>query len=66
MLEIETENTRSHSVENSLWKRLWICRKTDYGMIKLSKPYEMRIYFVWYELRYFSPILDRMYVVCKQ
>jgi len=21
----------SHSVDNSLWKRLWTCRKTDYG-----------------------------------
>jgi hypothetical protein len=24
--------TRSHSVETSLWKRLWTCRKTDYRM----------------------------------
>jgi hypothetical protein len=22
-------STRTHSVENSLWKRLWTCRKTD-------------------------------------
>jgi len=22
----------SHSVGNSLWKRLWTCRKTDCGM----------------------------------
>ena len=21
---------RSHTVENSLWKRLWTCHKTDY------------------------------------
>jgi hypothetical protein len=32
ILEIERENTISHSVENSLWKRLWTCGKTDYGM----------------------------------
>jgi hypothetical protein len=25
-------STRSHSVENSLWKRIWTCRKTDYRM----------------------------------
>jgi len=25
-------STRSHSVENSLWKRLWSCRKTDNRM----------------------------------
>jgi len=31
MLEIEKGNTGWHSVENSLWKRLWACRKTDYG-----------------------------------
>jgi hypothetical protein len=27
-------STRSHSVEKSLWKRLWICHKTDYVMNK--------------------------------
>jgi hypothetical protein len=32
MLEFERENTRSHSLENSLWKGLWTCRKTDYAM----------------------------------
>jgi hypothetical protein len=29
ILEIERESTRSRSVENSLWKKLWPCRKTD-------------------------------------
>ena len=24
--------TRSQSVDNSLWKRLWTCRKADYRM----------------------------------
>jgi len=32
MLEIERGSTRSHSVENSLWKRLLIYCKTDDGM----------------------------------
>jgi hypothetical protein len=32
VLKIETGNTRSHCVENSLWKRLWTCRNTDCGM----------------------------------
>jgi hypothetical protein len=30
--ETERGSTRSHSVENSLWKKLWTCRKTDYTM----------------------------------
>jgi hypothetical protein len=34
MLPLETKrgSTRSHPVENSLWKRLRTCRKTDYTM----------------------------------
>jgi hypothetical protein len=32
ILEIEGGSTRSHSVENSLWKRLRRCRKLDNGM----------------------------------
>jgi hypothetical protein len=31
-LEIERGSTRSHPVENSLWKRLRTCCKTDYRM----------------------------------
>jgi len=30
-VEVERVRTRQLSVENSLWKRLWSCRKTDYG-----------------------------------
>jgi hypothetical protein len=30
ILEIERGSTRSHPMENSLWKRLRTCRKTDY------------------------------------
>jgi len=26
ILEIERRSTRPHSVENSIWKRLWKCR----------------------------------------
>ena len=33
ILEIEKGNRRSHSLENSLWERLWTCRKTDYAMM---------------------------------
>jgi hypothetical protein len=29
ILEIERGSTRSHGVRNSLWKRLWTCRKED-------------------------------------
>ena len=35
ILEIERGSTRSHPVENSLWKRLRTCRKTDYRMNEL-------------------------------
>jgi hypothetical protein len=28
----ERESSRSHNVEGSLWKTLWICRETDYSM----------------------------------
>ena len=31
VLEIERGSTRSHSMENLLWKGLRICRKIDYG-----------------------------------
>ena len=33
MLEVERGSTRSHTLEKSLWKKLWTCRKTDYGMM---------------------------------
>jgi hypothetical protein len=32
ILEIEGESTRSPFVEDSLWKRLWTCRKADCEM----------------------------------
>jgi hypothetical protein len=28
--EVEGESSGSHPLENSVWKRLWTCRKTDY------------------------------------
>jgi len=37
ILETENGTTRSHSMENSLWKGLWPCRKTDYGMIEPTR-----------------------------
>jgi hypothetical protein len=32
ILEIARVSTRMHCVEKSPWKRLWICRKTEYNM----------------------------------
>jgi hypothetical protein len=29
ILEVEKGGTRPHSVENSLWKRLWTCHNTS-------------------------------------
>jgi len=31
-MKIVIGNTRSHSKKNSLWKRIWTARKTEYGM----------------------------------
>jgi hypothetical protein len=36
-LEIERGSTRSHSVENSPWRRLWNSRKTEYMMKERKK-----------------------------
>jgi hypothetical protein len=36
ILEIERSGSRSHCVENSLWKRLWTSRKIDCGMIVMT------------------------------
>ena len=35
VLDIERGSTRSQSVENSFWKRLWTCRKADYRMMMM-------------------------------
>ena len=32
ILEVESGNTRLHGMENSFWKRQWVCHKTDSGM----------------------------------
>jgi len=32
ILENESRSTRSHPVENSLWKRVWTYPRTDYRM----------------------------------
>jgi hypothetical protein len=31
--EIEGGSTRSHSLENLVWKKLWTCRNMEYGMM---------------------------------
>jgi hypothetical protein len=36
-LHIERRTITSHSVENSLWKRLWACRETDCGMMIMTQ-----------------------------
>jgi len=36
MLEIERGSTRSHAVQNSLWKSLWTCPNVNYGMNEVS------------------------------
>jgi hypothetical protein len=37
VLEIERGHTRFHPVENSLWKRLHTCPKTDYRTIMIDR-----------------------------
>jgi hypothetical protein len=39
-LESVGGNTRSHSVENSVWRSLWTCRKTDCVMGELKNNYQ--------------------------
>jgi hypothetical protein len=36
-LEMERRSNRSHSVENSVWEKLWACLKQDYGMDNTTK-----------------------------
>ena len=36
ILEIERRSTISRFVEKSLWKRLWTCRKADYGLMNVA------------------------------
>jgi hypothetical protein len=36
ILEVEGGSSGSHSLENSVWKRLWTCRKTDYYLTWLE------------------------------
>jgi hypothetical protein len=31
IVKIERGSTRSHFMENSLWKKLWTCNKTNHG-----------------------------------
>jgi len=35
MLEIEFGSTKSHSLDSSLWKSVWIWRKTEYAMMTM-------------------------------
>jgi hypothetical protein len=39
-LEIERGSSRSYPVENSLWKKLRTCRKTDYWMNEYRTLYQ--------------------------
>jgi hypothetical protein len=48
--EIERGNSSSLCLENSLWKRPWICRKTEYGVTEYTWWYE-----AYSEMRIFPP-----------
>jgi hypothetical protein len=71
ILEIERGSTRSHSMKNSLWKRLRTCRKTDYRMkwneqmIPITKqsgsemaPFPLPHWQNWQTLRYLTEHSD--------
>jgi hypothetical protein len=34
--KLKIGSTRSHFVGNSLWNKLWACRKTDYGLKEMN------------------------------
>jgi len=46
-LSIEGGNSRSQNVEESIWKRIWTCRLTDYW------------WWWWYITRHVSPYLSQ-------
>ena len=46
-LEVGRHGTMSHSFANSLWKRLWTCRKTDYMMMMMMTVMFMKIQVFW-------------------
>jgi hypothetical protein len=37
ILGIERGSTRWHCMKNSVWKKLWICCKTDYRMNNIGE-----------------------------
>jgi hypothetical protein len=37
ILKLERGNTRLRSVENLLRKRVWNCRKTDWGLVTMEE-----------------------------
>jgi hypothetical protein len=37
-MDFERRSTRKHYAENSLWKRLWICRQAGYRINELQIP----------------------------
>jgi len=39
ILQIERGNTRTHPEENSLWKRLWTCSKTEH---RVNDEFQLR------------------------
>ena len=44
ILEIERGSTRLHTVENSLWKRLWTCHNTEYVIVCVCMYVCMYVY----------------------
>jgi hypothetical protein len=39
--ELGRGSTRSHTLEYSLWKRLWTCPKTDYMMMMMMMSHKL-------------------------
>ena len=50
IVEFEIISTRSHSVDNSFWKRLWTSRQTDYTANIRNRNLKFNIWNVHYEI----------------
>jgi hypothetical protein len=64
ILEIGMESTRSHCVENSIWRRLWTYSKTDYGKNELINEYYIYIIFLTRYSKFGNK--SKVFIFCKR
>jgi hypothetical protein len=62
--DVERGSTRSHFVENSLWKSLWTCRQTDYVMV--IDLINVRVFRCLFNGKLILYRIERMYKICYE